>query len=109
VTTATVEYGWHGIFERRGRKQILLCGDLEVEADRTRLIRAIEQVSPIAVYSDPPWNPGNATYWRTHAQQAPCESYDRFLDAWASIAVDTVKRRGAAHILTEQSVNCRRP
>jgi hypothetical protein len=55
------------------------------------------------VYSDPPWNPGNATYWRTHAKQSACESYARFLDRLVEIYVQC-QNRGARNVLIEQSI-----
>lgn len=55
-----------------------------------------------AVYSDPPWNPGNATYWRTMAGLDRCESFARFWNGF----LQTVKiclDLGARHVLIEQS------
>lgn len=40
-----------------------------------------------AVYSDPPWNPGNEKYWRTHAGKSKEKNYDYFLDRWCEFVV----------------------
>jgi hypothetical protein len=56
------------------------------------------------VYSDPPWNPGNATYWRTYAKLGACRSYASFLDRLVAIYV-ACQHRGARHVLVEQSSN----
>ena len=83
--------------------QILMCRDLEdpkTLEDYRRLLPNRVRL----VYSDPPWNPGNATYWRTHAKMAPCFSYERFLDAFASV-VALAADMGAGDILIEQSAN----
>lgn len=56
------------------------------------------------VYSDPPWNPGNATYWRTYAKTGnACASYQAFLDRLVAIYVEC-QRRGALDVLVEQSI-----
>lgn len=86
---------------RRGREQILICGDIEEPSTREALESSMPPLVH-TVYSDPPWNPGNATYWRTHAGLGPCESYNRFLDAWCSAASACLKR-GASNVFIEQS------
>lgn len=88
---------------RNGRTQIMLCGDLENIEARDRLISYLPDNVGM-VYSDPPWNPGNATYWRTHAKKDPCLSYNAFLDAWCSVVSECISR-SANHIFTEQSAN----
>ena len=89
----------------RGLTQILLNADLEdpvtLSAVRSALPGAVS-----LVYSDPPWNPGNATYWRTHAGAMPCASYDRFLDAWVSVVAEC-QARGTTDVLSEWSANDR--
>jgi len=83
--------------------QILMCRDLE-DPQTIEDYRRLMPPRVRLVYSDPPWNPGNATYWRTHAQMAPCPSYDRFLDAFISV-VGLAVERGAFDLLIEQSIN----
>ena len=56
------------------------------------------------VYSDPPWNPGNASYWRTYANLDACRSYASFLDRLVAIYV-ACQQRGARHVMIEQSSN----
>lgn len=53
------------------------------------------------VYSDPPWNPGNETYWRTRAGAEP-GNYSLFLEAWLDAVIMC---RGLEHVFCEQSVN----
>lgn len=53
------------------------------------------------VYSDPPWNPGNEKYWRTHAAANPSRGYDGFLDAWCREVIAYDPR----DVLVEQSAN----
>ena len=56
------------------------------------------------VYSDPPWNPGNAKYWRTHARVRQTESddgYQAFLKAWCREVI----AYHPASVLVEQSAN----
>jgi len=70
------------------------------------LARAIDLLPEAVrlVYSDPPWNPGNATYWRTYAKTGnACASYQAFLDRLVSIYVEC-QRRGALDVLVEQSI-----
>lgn len=86
---------------RGARMQKLACWDLEA-ADTPAVVTALLPPTCALVYSDPPWNPGNATYWRTHAGLRPCFSYPRFLDAWVAM-VALCQERGATHVLTEQS------
>lgn len=86
-----------------GLEQRLIVGDLEKPSDREKFTSALpDQVG--MVYSDPPWNPGNATYWRTHAKRGPCTDYDEFLDCWCAVVKECIGR-GAAHIFCEQSHN----
>lgn len=83
--------------------QTLICSDLEdaatLDAYRQHLPEQIH-----AVYSDPPWNPGNATYWRTHAKDGRVAFYGRFLDGWCSVAA-LCQERGARNVLVEQGAN----
>lgn len=55
------------------------------------------------VYSDPPWNPGNEKYWRTHAGATPVDEggYDVLLDSWCACIAGT----SPAHVFCEQSFN----
>lgn len=86
---------------RKDRVQLFLCADLEADDTRGRLESLLPQRCDF-VYSDPPWNPGNATYWRTHAGKDPCRDYHRFLDSWVR-AVTSCIARGATDVFTEQS------
>lgn len=82
--------------------QRLAVVDLDSDDGVARAIGLLpDQVS--VNYSDPPWNPGNATYWRTHADQDPCTSYARFLDRVVAIA-SACQERGASNVLIEQSI-----
>jgi hypothetical protein len=83
--------------------QILINGDLE-DAKTIALFYSIVPDKVRLVYSDPPWNPGNATYWRTHAGVGPCASYDSFLDRWTSVVSKCILQ-GATDVFTEQSIN----
>src|SRR3990167_1636129 len=88
---------------RGDTKQVLFHGDLQMQETQDRW-REMMPGRVRLVYSDPPWNPGNATYWRTHAGLDPCASYDAFLDAWVGV-VATAIERGAGDVLQEQSAN----
>ena len=88
---------------RRGLTQTLIRGDL-LDVETRNAYRRLLPVEVRAVYSDPPWNPGNGTYWRTHAGLAPRETYDAFLDAWCTVAVECMDR-GCMDVLVEQSAN----
>lgn len=85
---------------RRNRQQIHICLDLESAGS----LYTIENILPRCdlVYSDPPWNPGNATYWRTHAKKPPCKDYSHFVDTWAKAVALGIKA-GARHVFSEQS------
>lgn len=85
------------------QRQILLCGDLQ-DPETLAWYRAHLPDRVRLVYSDPPWNPGNATYWRTHAGRERCESYTAFLRAWCSVVVECMAR-GAEDVLVEQASN----
>lgn len=86
---------------RRGLTQVLVCADLLTEADRIRL----ELPARVdAVYSDPPWTPGNEKYWRRHAGVGDGRGYAAFLAAWHAVTAMCVQR-GAEHVLVEQSEN----
>lgn len=88
---------------RHDLTQVLIRGDLEDPATLDLYQRHLpERIH--AVYSDPPWNPGNATYWRTHAKDGRAASYDRFLDGWCAVA-ELCQERGAVAVLVEQSAN----
>jgi hypothetical protein len=57
-----------------------------------------------AVYSDPPWNPGNLRFWRTfNGQQVATDNYAHFLDSWVGV-VAACQARGAVDVLMEQSI-----
>jgi hypothetical protein len=80
-----------------------MCADLEDSATLPRFIDLIPSAVGF-VYSDPPWNPGNATYWRTQAGKDRCESYGQFLDEWVAVVVECIDR-GATDVFCEQSFN----
>lgn len=63
---------------RKDKTQILACADIQDNDHREKLHELLPDAVDL-VYSDPPWNPGNATYWRTHAGEGSCESYSVFL------------------------------
>jgi hypothetical protein len=84
-------------------EQVFINGDLEHEETRSAYYALFPQ-SVLAVYSDPPWNPGNASYWRNHAGLEPCESYARFSDGWVWVAAQC-QRREAEVVMVEQAVN----
>jgi hypothetical protein len=90
---------------RGNRTQILLCADLEHPGTLPLLQSLLPPVVRL-VYSDPPWNPGNATYWRTHAGREPCANYNRFLDSWCAVVAECIAR-GGTDIFAEQSTNDR--
>ena len=83
--------------------QTLFQGDL-LDAETRDTYRVILPSKVRVVYSDPPWNPGNGTYWRTHAGLAPRATYDAFLDAWVDVVTECIDR-GARDVLVEQSAN----
>lgn len=78
-----------------------LCSDASVDAITMRLPASIG-----AVYSDPPWNPGNAQYWRRHAGAALDVDYPMLLTAWHTLVASCCSR-GAQHVCCEQSLNRR--
>lgn len=91
------------IYTRRDSTQILGCLDLCAHDAQALLVAALPQHIH-AVYSDPPWNPGNAQWWRRHAGAALGSDYAQLLHIWHEI-VGTCCLRGAQHVLCEQSIN----
>ncbi|RLG44862.1 MAG: hypothetical protein DRN81_03395 [Thermoproteota archaeon] len=91
------------VLERKDMFQVLICGDIEQDDTYQEFLSVLPEKVDI-VYSDPPWNPGNATYWRTQAGKQPCKSYTLFLDRFCSY-VSACIDRGAMDIFTEQSYN----
>lgn len=88
---------------RHDLTQVLIRGDLE-DASTLDLYRCHLPERVHAVYSDPPWNPGIATWFRSHAGFPPLISFDAFNSALASVlAVCT--ERGATAMLVEQSAD----
>lgn len=62
---------------------LLRCGDLLERVNQDWLIAQ----SPAWVYSDPPWGPGNAKFWRTANDQGDFPvDYDALLEAFARVA-----------------------
>ncbi|HEX6940910.1 MAG TPA: hypothetical protein VF158_15945 [Longimicrobiales bacterium] len=94
------------VCERRELKQVLAVADLHDVATPALLEEMIGMVGGRchAVYSDPPWNPGNEKYWRNHANAPRTPGYDAFLDAWCAAAGVAI-RCGATDVLCEQSAN----
>jgi hypothetical protein len=69
----------------RAGPHMLRCGDMMTPAGRAWL----DAVQPDVVYCDPPWGPGNHTYWWTLAGRDGYpvgRNYDATLRAVASIA-----------------------
>ena len=61
-----------------------LCGDLE-ENHFDIIIKLLKGKNIYMVYSDPPWNKGNARYWRTHAGLSrEVDFYNNFLPIFFS-------------------------
>lgn len=89
------------VFRHGQQTQTFRCGDL---TDPATLAWYEATLPPRVrlVYSDPPWNPGNATFWRTHAGLGPCESYHAFLRAWCAVVALCIAR-GCRDVLVEQS------
>jgi hypothetical protein len=97
----------------RDLTQVLACADLCREETLRWYDRVLRPRSGRvwAVYSDPPWNPGNEKYWRTHATAAvgaeliaPSGGYDAFQAGWCGAAALAVQN-GAQHLLVEQAAN----
>ncbi len=91
------------ILEGFETKQVFICGDIEDKKTKELFLKYLP-LSVGIVYSDPPWNHGNATYWRTHANKEPCEDYNGFLDTFCKYVSASINR-GATDIFTEQSFN----
>lgn len=89
------------LYVNGNRRQTLMQGDLQTDGTVDRFIDALPDEVPL-VYSDPPWNPGNASYWRTHAGLGACKSYDDLMDKWCSIVCEC-QRRGTKDVFIEQS------
>lgn len=77
---------------------VFLCGDLETD-DIERFIKMIPR--PVhMVYTDPPWNAGNAKYWRTHAGM----SRDVDINNLWSCICEIIQQLNAEEVFIEQSV-----
>jgi len=91
-------------YVRGPRYQVLACRDIQAPETLRELQNDLLPGHIDLVYSDPPWNPGNATYWRTHAGLEPCPDYAAFVERWATVGAECIQR-GARHVLVEQSSN----
>jgi hypothetical protein len=83
---------------------MLLCADLHHPATLDAIQPIVSRGQPRIVYSDPPWNPGNEKYWRTHAGANPGPGYDRFLAAWCDVVTRCIDA-GTTDVFCEQSSN----
>jgi len=98
----TLEDGYYYRCEGENTVQLLACADLE-ESEDVEKIRQLLPDKVEIVYSDPPWNPGNRKYWRTHADAGHDGSYESFLDVWCGLVGECITQRGTEHVFTEQS------
>lgn len=84
---------------KTGQYQRLAAADLTRNGD---LVFFSMLTTPVAaVYSDPPWSPGNEKWWRRRAGKEPPTSYTCLLDAWCRCVVASHPQ----HVFVEQSVN----
>lgn len=81
--------------------QIFICGDIQQEGG-VYFLSAIQDKKIPIVYSDPPWNPGNAKWWRRHAGLDTTCDYQNFMVRWVDLVMAC---RGLKHIFCEQSYN----
>lgn len=58
----------------------LFCGDLELPEHRARIIEIANSAGVQLVYTDPPWNAGNAASFRTKAGVPAKVDFPQFLD-----------------------------
>lgn len=91
------------VLVRKNRTQVMLCADVENPTTHARILALLPERVEI-IYSDPPWNPGNSRYWRTHAGKQPGD-YGNLLHEWCRIVSECVTSRGLKHLFCEQSVN----
>lgn len=94
--------GYYYRVEGRETTQLLAVADLEEQQDVENIRQLLPETVGV-VYSDPPWDPGNRKYWRTHADKDHDGDYDDFLDAWCGLVGDCITDRGTRHVCTEQS------
>jgi hypothetical protein len=60
---------------------LFACGDFETDS-WFHLTRLLDAPCPL-VYSDPPWNAGNARYWRSHADGTSLAvNWPQFCERW---------------------------
>jgi len=76
-----------------------VCGDIE-DGALERLYSLLPE-RPAMVYSDPPWNAGNARYWRTQAGLGRAVDWETL---WCLIA-DFTQRTGAPDVWFEMSLS----
>lgn len=100
----SIEDGYYYRVEGNETVQKLAVADLE-EPTHVDAVRDLLPGTVDMVYSDPPWDPGNRKYWRTHAEADHEGTYDDFLDSWCGLVGECVQERGTEHVFTEQSFN----
>lgn len=88
---------------RNALTQILLCRDLE-DPTTLDIVRAQLPERVRAVYTDPPWNIGISSMFRTRVGLEPCTSYPRLMDAWAAV-VGECQSRGATDVIVDHSMD----
>jgi len=98
----TIADGYYYVCERDCTTQIMAVADLE-EENHVEKVRELLPDQIEVVYSDPPWNPGNRKYWRTHADAEHDGTYGEFLSSWCGIVGECIQNRGTQHVFTEQS------
>ncbi|WP_330633686.1 hypothetical protein [Halocatena halophila] len=98
----SIEDGYYYVCEGNQTTQTMAVADLERPAQAEQVRQLLPDVVEI-VYSDPPWDPGNRKYWRTHADAEHDGDYDRFLDAWCGIIGECIEERGTRFVCSEQS------
>jgi hypothetical protein len=84
--------------------QIMAVADLEVKEHINRIKNLLPERIEL-IYSDPPWNPGNRKYWRTHANKDHDGSYNDFLTKWTDLVNYCIENKETSHVFTEQSYN----
>ena len=81
---------------------LFMCGDIMQAKTWEAFARCLPRKIYL-VYSDPPWNPGNEKYWRTHAgiKQPRSHTYVDFVHNFLNI----VEKVSPSHLFVEQSVH----
>jgi len=98
----SIEDGYYYVCEGGQTTQKMAVADLE-EPSHVEQIRELLPDTVEMVYSDPPWNPGNRKYWRTHADADHEGTYGSFLDTWCGLVGECISQRDTEYVFTEQS------